>query len=101
MTGRANTAISVDDERSNWIRGTVIAGGDEFRFSAKVFPELSDLYGITEFGGEGHISKLQVEDGETVLNYDRSWDFFNRLDDPTVYAIVDAIERYVNNEFTF
>ena len=99
----ANTGISVDEDaqRGNWIRGTIIGGGDEFSFSAKVFPEPSDLYGITEFGGEGHISKVQVdnEDGETALNYDRGWDF-NRLDDPTVYAIVDAIERYVKNKFS-
>jgi hypothetical protein len=97
----ANTAIFVDEDRQqgNWIRGTVIAGGDEFSFTAKVFPEPSDLYGITDFGGEGHVSKLHVDDGETALNYDRGWDF-NRLDDPTVYAIVDAIERYVTNEFS-
>lgn len=78
----------------NWVKGTVKLGIRFFAFSAKIYPEPTRNYGITDPTGEGHISKLSVTDErseEMVINYDRGWDI-----NETSFApeIIDRLEAY-------
>ena len=77
----------------NWVKGTLKTPGNIFAFSAKVFPEPSETFGITELGGDGHISKLDVTNErreEIVARYDREWDI--NLIPKTGREIVSKIE---------
>lgn len=85
--------MNISTVNGNWIRGTVTVNGRTYAVSAKVYPEPSEIFGISELGGSGHISKLDVTDeadGERVMAYDRGWDF--NLIPKTGREIVSRIE---------
>lgn len=94
--------MDVKSERGNWITGIVEVKNNEFEFSAKVFENPSEGYGINEHAGDGHISKLEVthldsiEGDEKVLRYDREWEF-NYIP-KTSKEIVRKIESHVKNK---
>jgi hypothetical protein len=70
--------MNITSVEGNWVKGTVTIESVLFAFSAKVYPEADEGFGITDFGGEGHVSKLDVTNErkeEVVMRYDRGWSF--------------------------
>jgi len=87
--------MDISSIEGNWVRGTVTVNSRLYAFSAKVYPEPSEGFGITDLGGDGHISKLTVTDERnenTVMNYDRGWDF--NIIPETAPGIISQIESY-------
>lgn len=73
----------------NWIQG--VSG--KYTVTAKVFPEPS-ADGITGDVTEGHISKLEIQEGgNIVFNYDRGLDF-NFMDPAPLAQILQAAEKF-------
>jgi len=85
--------MNITSVDGNWVRGTLTVNAVRFAFSAKVFPKPNTHFGITELGGDGHISKLDVTNErreEIVARYDREWDI--NLIPKTGREIVSKIE---------
>lgn len=85
--------MNITSVNGNWVKGTLTVNAVRFAFTAKVFPKASKAFGITEFGGDGHISKLDVTNErreEIVARYDRGWDV--NLIPTTGSKIVSKIE---------
>lgn len=92
--------MEIKSRGNNWIYGNLEVKGNKFAFSAKVFSEPDEGYGITEPSGEGHISKMDVthvKEEDHVLRYDREW-VFNYLP-KTSKKIIKGIEDYVEEKF--
>lgn len=85
--------MNITSVDGNWVKGTVTVRQVKFAFSAKIFPKANEHFGITELGGDGHISKLDVTNvrrEEIVARYDRGWDI--NLIPTTGREIVSKIE---------
>jgi hypothetical protein len=70
--------MNITSVKGNWVRGTVTIDSVPFAFSAKVYPEPSEDFAITDLGAEGHVSKLDVtneREERIVMRYDRGWSF--------------------------
>lgn len=86
--------MEITEINGNWVKGTHRTAGNNFAFSAKVFPEPNTDFGISNPVGEGHISKLHVTDErneEVVTSYSRGW---SKNEVPAVTeGIVEWLER--------
>ncbi len=85
--------MNITSVDGNWVKGSVIVRSVKFAFSAKIFSKPNKHFGITNFEGDGHISKLDVTNvrrEEIVARYDRGWDI--NLIPTTGKEIVSKIE---------
>jgi hypothetical protein len=87
--------MDITSIEENWVRGTLRVNSRLFAFSAKVYAEPSKDFGITKYGGDGHISKLTVTDErneEVVINYDRGWDVDASAHSEKIVAALESDE---------